>query len=74
LDTGKSWHAVSVAMKVPYSTVKKHARAMGYEPPGRLVKPKILCPSEIKTGHPRLLTLQEALALARTRQNDAVRT
>ncbi len=32
LDMGTSWHAVSVATKIPYSTVKKHARAMGYEP------------------------------------------
>jgi hypothetical protein len=27
-----SWHAVSLATKIPYSTVKKHARLMGYEP------------------------------------------
>ncbi len=33
LDTGRSWHAVSLATKIPYSTVKKHARAMGYAPP-----------------------------------------
>jgi DNA invertase Pin-like site-specific DNA recombinase len=32
LDTGQSWHAVSVATKIPYSTVKKHARLMGYTP------------------------------------------
>ena len=32
LDNGESWHAVSVATKIPYSTVKKHARALGYEP------------------------------------------
>lgn len=32
LDTGTSWHAVSQATKIPYNTVKKHARAMGYEP------------------------------------------
>ena len=32
LDTGNSWHAVSLATKIPYSTVKKHARGMGYEP------------------------------------------
>jgi DNA invertase Pin-like site-specific DNA recombinase len=34
LDTGSSWHAVSIATKIPYSTVKKHARAMGYAPRG----------------------------------------
>jgi DNA invertase Pin-like site-specific DNA recombinase len=30
LDTGSSWHAISLATKIPYSTVKKHARLMGY--------------------------------------------
>jgi DNA invertase Pin-like site-specific DNA recombinase len=35
LDTGKPWHAVSVATGIPYSTVKKHARALGYSPPER---------------------------------------
>jgi DNA invertase Pin-like site-specific DNA recombinase len=30
LDTGASWHAVSVATKIPYSTVKKYARSLGY--------------------------------------------
>jgi DNA invertase Pin-like site-specific DNA recombinase len=32
LETGESWHAVSIATKIPYSTVKKHARALGYQP------------------------------------------
>ena len=36
LDGGNSWHAVSIATRIPYSTVKKHARALGYEPPGRV--------------------------------------
>lgn len=36
LDGGKSWHAVSVATRIPYSTVKKHARALGYKPPRRM--------------------------------------
>ena len=36
LDTGESWHAVSIATKIPYSTVKKHARKLGYEPRRRL--------------------------------------
>jgi DNA invertase Pin-like site-specific DNA recombinase len=31
-DTGNSWHALSIATRIPYSTVKKHARALGYEP------------------------------------------
>jgi DNA invertase Pin-like site-specific DNA recombinase len=35
LDTGKNWHRVSRSTGIPYSTVKKHARALGYEPPGR---------------------------------------
>ena len=32
LQTGDSWHAVSRKTRIPYSTVKKHARALGYEP------------------------------------------
>jgi DNA invertase Pin-like site-specific DNA recombinase len=32
LDAGDSWHVASLATKIPYSTVKKHARAMGYTP------------------------------------------
>jgi DNA invertase Pin-like site-specific DNA recombinase len=35
LDTGASWHAVSRKLRMSYSTVKKHARALGYEPPQR---------------------------------------
>jgi len=35
LDTGKNWHRVSRSTGIPYSTTKKHARALGYEPPGR---------------------------------------
>jgi DNA invertase Pin-like site-specific DNA recombinase len=35
LNTGMSWHAASVAVHIPYSTVRKHARLMSYEPPGR---------------------------------------
>jgi DNA invertase Pin-like site-specific DNA recombinase len=40
LKTGESWHAVSIATKIPYSTVKKHARALGYEPRQRIATPK----------------------------------
>jgi DNA invertase Pin-like site-specific DNA recombinase len=36
LDTGESWHAVSIAASIPYSTVKKQARKLGYEPRRRL--------------------------------------
>jgi DNA invertase Pin-like site-specific DNA recombinase len=32
LETGDSWRAVSRKTRIPYSTVKKHARALGYEP------------------------------------------
>jgi DNA invertase Pin-like site-specific DNA recombinase len=32
LVTGDSWHAVSRRTQNPYSTDKKHARALGYEP------------------------------------------
>jgi len=37
LDTGESWHAASRKTRIPYSTVKKHARALGYQPHQRLV-------------------------------------
>ena len=32
LETNDSWHVVSRKTRIPYSTVKKHARALGYEP------------------------------------------
>jgi DNA invertase Pin-like site-specific DNA recombinase len=32
LETGDSWHVVSRKTRIPYSTVKKHARALGYQP------------------------------------------
>lgn len=35
LDAGETWHAASRATGIPYSTVKKHARALGYSPPER---------------------------------------
>jgi DNA invertase Pin-like site-specific DNA recombinase len=35
LETGDSWHRVSKVTKIPYSTVKKHARVLGYEPKRR---------------------------------------
>jgi DNA invertase Pin-like site-specific DNA recombinase len=35
LETGDSWHTVSKVTKIPYSTVKKHARVLGYEPKRR---------------------------------------
>src|SRR5271169_1971886 len=36
LDGGQSWHAVSIETRMPYSTVKNHARALGYEPRQRI--------------------------------------
>jgi DNA invertase Pin-like site-specific DNA recombinase len=35
LEAGGTWHAASRATGIPYSTVKKHARALGYSPPTR---------------------------------------
>src|SRR6201997_5033070 len=32
LKTGDSWQVVSRKTRIPYSTVKKHARALGYKP------------------------------------------
>ena len=32
LENGDSWHAASKAIRIPYSTVKKHAQALGYQP------------------------------------------
>jgi DNA invertase Pin-like site-specific DNA recombinase len=32
LDTGKSWHMVSIETGIAYTTVKKYARALGYAP------------------------------------------
>jgi DNA invertase Pin-like site-specific DNA recombinase len=32
LKTGDSWQVVTRKTRIPYSTVKKHARALGYEP------------------------------------------
>jgi DNA invertase Pin-like site-specific DNA recombinase len=37
LRTGDSWHAVSRRTRIPYSTVKKRARALGYIP--KVVRP-----------------------------------
>ena len=38
LDTGESWHLVSRKTRIPYSTVKKHARALGYRSQRRTSK------------------------------------
>ncbi len=39
LDAGMSSHAASVATRIAYSTVRKHARLMGYEPRARTSPP-----------------------------------
>jgi DNA invertase Pin-like site-specific DNA recombinase len=70
LDTGASWHAVSAMTKIPYSTVKKHARALGYKPQQRLSKPKAAAAERIKTNYSGLPSLYEALAQLRAGQND----
>ena len=36
LNTGKSWRAVSAATGIPFSTVQKRARLLGYSPPVRV--------------------------------------
>jgi len=70
LDTGESWHAVSKKTHIPYATVKKHARAMGYEPRRHLGIPKAPAPSETKTNYSGLPSLHEVLARLQTGQND----
>ena len=35
LDGGRNWHAASRATGIPYTTVKKHARMLGYVPATR---------------------------------------
>jgi len=74
LETGDSWHAVSAKTRIPYSTVKKHARALGYKPRQRLGKPKPPVIGQLRTNGSRLPTLQEVLALQRDRQNDGSRS
>jgi DNA invertase Pin-like site-specific DNA recombinase len=63
LDTGESWHAVSKKIRIPYSTVKKHARALGYKPGSRMAKLKAAAGEKVKINNSQLMTLAEALAL-----------
>jgi hypothetical protein len=51
LDAGKTWYAASVATAIPYSTVKKHARALGCSPP------RVDRLTEIPHGDPPALSL-----------------
>jgi DNA invertase Pin-like site-specific DNA recombinase len=62
LDKGESWHAVSVKTRIPYATVKKHARAMGYKPAQRLGKLQAATTRETRTNYSGLPTLYEVLA------------
>jgi DNA invertase Pin-like site-specific DNA recombinase len=62
LDTGESWHAVSKKTRIPYATVKKHARAMGYQSRQRPGKPTPVVSKPVRTNFSGLPTLQEALA------------
>jgi len=57
LDTGESWHGVSAKTRIPYSTVNKHARALGYQPPQRLGNPNPPATGQLKTNGSRLPTL-----------------
>src|SRR6516162_4838166 len=61
LDTGESWHAVSKKTRIPYATVKKHARAMGYPSRQRPGKPTPAVIEPGKTNFSGLLTLKEVL-------------
>jgi DNA invertase Pin-like site-specific DNA recombinase len=70
LDYGESWHAVSKKTRIPYATVKKHARAMGYRPAQRLSKPRSATSGQIRTDFSGLPTLHEVLAQLRSGQND----
>ena len=74
LDIGESWHAVSKKTRIPYATVKKHARAMGYEPRQRLNKGKAAVAEQPKTNFSGLPTLHEVLARLRADQNDGPKT
>ena len=74
LDAGESWHAVSRKTRLPYATVKKHARAVGYEPAQRRGKPKAATGEQIKTNFSGLPTLREVLARLATSQNDGPKT
>jgi DNA invertase Pin-like site-specific DNA recombinase len=47
LDAGMAWHAASVATGIAYSTVRKHARLMGYEPRSQTSRPT----SEVEGAH-----------------------
>lgn len=60
LETGASWHAVSRNTLMPYSTVKKHARALGYRPTNKISRGRItttiVVGQTLTTGHKRKTT------------------
>jgi DNA invertase Pin-like site-specific DNA recombinase len=69
LDTGESWHAVSKKTRIPYATVKKHARAMGYRSHQRQGKPTLGVARPVKTNFSVHLTLKEVIARRSAGQN-----
>jgi hypothetical protein len=50
LDAGMTWYAASVATRSAYSTVRKHARLMGYEPTRRIDRRLMPEIPEVETG------------------------
>jgi DNA invertase Pin-like site-specific DNA recombinase len=74
LDTGESWNAVSKKTRIPYATVKKHARAMGYRSHQRRGGPTPAGIQPAETNFSGRLTLKEALARRSPSQNDGLRT
>jgi hypothetical protein len=62
-NMGKSWHAVSKKTRIPYATVKKHARSMGYQSRHRLGKLTPAVPKPPRTNFSGLPTLREIRAL-----------
>ncbi len=74
LDVGESWHAVSKKTRIPYATVKKHARAMGYKPRQTPGKPIVPVTKPVRPNFSGRMTLQEALAMRPASENGGSRT
>jgi hypothetical protein len=49
LDAGMSWHAASVATRIPYSTVRKHARLTARRATGPALSRQYIRMAEVKT-------------------------
>ena len=65
---------MSKKTRIPYATVKKHARMLGYEAGRRPGKPKAAVTTEIKTNYSGLPRLYEVLAQLSTGQNSDPKT